>query len=89
MVLVQEPLHSDAHNLIAVIDWEMGDREQALTRLEHALALNAAKPDIQLNIALMREAMGRTTEAISGLQSFLRDHVSDDLSMELARLIGR
>lgn len=58
-LLEQYPDHPEALNFAGTLDFQMGNHERALQRLEHCLELIADYPDAHANMGLMMYGLGR------------------------------
>lgn len=81
-----DPANPTILNGLAVAQWEAGQAEQAQESLRRSLALEPRNTQAMLNLALIMEAIGHRTEAMTALEDFLGQGEDSILEHELNRL---
>ncbi len=70
-ILADHPNHADSHNLLGIILFERGQTQEAISRLQQAIALNASTPVYRNNLGSIFRDIGRLDEAKALLEQAL------------------
>ncbi len=71
-VLIQDPRHAMAHNVLGILEIQQGRALEARRHFEQAIEINQDLPEPYMNLGLLAQKAGDAQSAISNYRSFLQ-----------------
>lgn len=71
-VLERVPAHFEAQRLLGILHFQQGEYADAISRLQHALRIDASQPNLHLTLGNAQQALGQNEAALASYDNALQ-----------------